>query len=75
MKEELVFVVGSMRKQELKSRKKVHASKKRGMGGSRVYRRKESEFIKYEPEGITIEKVGKTKSNNRKPQKRLETIE
>ena len=66
MKENLVFVVGSMRKQELKSRKKVHASKKRGTRGSRVYRKKEPEFVEYEPEVIAIEEVGKTKSNNRK---------
>ena len=66
MKENLVFVVGSMRKQELKSRKKVHASKKRRTMGSRVYRNKEPEFVEYEPEVIAIEKVGKTKSNNRK---------
>jgi len=60
------FVVGPMRKQELKSRKKVHASKKRATRGSSVYRKKEPEFVEYEPEVITIEKVGKTKSNNRK---------
>jgi len=66
VKENLVFVVGSMRKQELKSRKKVHASKKRGTRGSRVHRKKEPEFAGYEPEVISIEKVGKTKSNNRK---------
>jgi len=66
VKENLVFVVGSMRKQELKSRKKVHASKKRRTAGSRVYRKKEPEFTGYEPEVISIEKVGITKSNNRK---------
>ena len=66
MKENLVFVVGSMRKQELKSRKKVHASKKKRTMRSRVYRKKEPEFVEYEPEVIAIEKVGKTKSNNRK---------
>ena len=66
MKENLVFVVGSMRKQDLKSRKKVHASKKRRTAVSRVRRRKEPEFVDYEPEVITIEKVGTAKSNNRK---------
>jgi len=55
-----------MRKQELKSRKKVHASKKRRMRGSRVYRKKEFEFVGYEPEVVAIEKVTKTKSKNRK---------
>ena len=66
MKENLVFVVGSMRKQDLKSRKKVHASKKKRKMRSRVYRKKEPEFVDYEPEVISIEKVGITKSNNRK---------
>ena len=65
MKENLVFVVGSMRKQELKSRKKVHARKKRRTMGPRVYRKKEPEFTGYEPEVIAIEKVGTAKSNNR----------
>jgi len=55
-----------MRKQELKSRKKVHASKKRGTMGSRVYRKKEPEFVEYKPEVIAIEKVVKTKGNDRK---------
>ena len=55
MKENLVFVVGSMRKQDLKSRKKVRASKKRRTMGSRVYRKKEPEFVDYEPEVIALE--------------------
>jgi hypothetical protein len=55
-----------MRKQELKSRKKVHASKKRATKGSSVYRKEEPEFVEYEPEVIAIEKVWKTKTNNRK---------
>jgi len=55
-----------MRKQELKSRKKVHARKKRRTMGARVYHKKETEFVGYEPEVITIEKVTKTKSENRK---------
>jgi hypothetical protein len=59
-------VVGSMRKQELKSRKKVHASKKRETRGSRVYPKKEPEFVEYKPEVIAIEKVVKTKGNDRK---------
>ena len=59
-------MVGYMRKQELKSRKKVHASKKRGTMGSRFYRKKEPEFVEYEPEVIAIEEVVKTKGNDRK---------
>jgi hypothetical protein len=57
VKENLVFVVGSMRKQELKSRKKVHA-RKRGRKGTRPYSKKET-VEKYKPEVITIEEMKK----------------
>ena len=65
LKKNRVFVGDSMRKQELKSRKKMH-SRKRGRKGTRPYSKREITVEKYKPEVITIEKVTKTKSNNRK---------
>ena len=50
-------MVDSMRKQELKSRKKMHRHKKRRRW--REPMQKESTIEKYEPEVITIEKLGK----------------
>ncbi|MFB0567366.1 MAG: hypothetical protein ACETVM_02115 [Candidatus Bathyarchaeia archaeon] len=47
-----------MRKQELKSRKKVHA-RKRGRKGTRPYSKKEVTVEKYKPEVITIEETKK----------------
>jgi len=46
-----------MRKQELKSRKKVHA-RKRGRKGTSPYSKKET-VEKYKPEVITIEEMKK----------------
>jgi len=69
-KENLVFVVGPLRKQELKSRKKVHAIKKRRTVESRVYRQKEPSFVRYKPEVIAIGKIKKTKSSTESIEKR-----
>jgi len=47
-----------MRKQELKSRKKVHA-RKRNKKGLRAYRKKEITIAECRPEVITLEEVRK----------------
>ena len=50
----------SMRKQELKSRKKVHARKRKKKGShARAYGKKETTTKEYRPEVITLEKIRK----------------
>jgi len=57
-----------MRKQELKSRKKVHA-RKRGRKGTRPYSKKET-VEKYKPEVMTIEEMKKrVKEHMKEPKK------
>jgi len=59
LKKNRVFVVDSMRKQELKSRKKVHARKK---GKKRLHptlQQREITVVRYKPEIVAIEKIEK----------------
>jgi hypothetical protein len=48
-----------MRKQELKSRKKVHASKRGKKRPHRTLQQKETAIAKYKPEVITIKEMRK----------------
>ena len=58
----------SMRKQELKSRKKMHSRKREKNKPHKTYvrARKETPTEKYEPEVITIEIMRKPRSNRKK---------
>jgi len=48
--------VDSMRKQELKSRKKVHAHKRKKKRSHALTAKKEITIVEYRPEVITLEK-------------------